>query len=88
MITIDQNKGIRVLSLFDGISCGRVADRNRGWAKCCSKSCAATLNNRKTGNYARFCYKRAVAIAIENGDYVPDYEDCGGFDNTSCQNEE
>ena len=25
MITIDQNKGIRVLSLFDGISCGRVA---------------------------------------------------------------
>ena len=66
------------------------------WAKytdgtskvCCSKSCAAILNNRKTGNYARFCYKRAVAIAIENGDYVQDYEDCGGFDNTSCQNEE
>lgn len=66
----------------------RVADRNRGWAKCCSKSCAATLNNRKAGNYARFCHKRAVAIAIENGDYIPDYEGCGGFDNTSCQNED
>ena len=32
----------------------RVADRNRGWAKCCSKSCAATLNNRKTGNYKNY----------------------------------
>ena len=30
MITIDQNKGIRVLSLFDGISCGRVALERAG----------------------------------------------------------
>ena len=30
MITIDQNKGIRVLSLFDGISCGRVAFERAG----------------------------------------------------------
>ncbi len=26
----------------------RVADRKRGWAKCCSKSCAAALKFRKT----------------------------------------
>ena len=30
MITIDQKKGIRVLSLFDGISCGRVALERAG----------------------------------------------------------
>lgn len=30
MITIDQNKGIKVLSLFDGISCGRVALERAG----------------------------------------------------------
>lgn len=30
MITIEQNKGIRVLSLFDGISCGRVALERAG----------------------------------------------------------
>lgn len=44
----------------------RVADRNRGWARCCSKSCAATMNNKKTGNYARFCELRARAIAHED----------------------
>lgn len=31
----------------------RVADRKRGWAKCCSKSCAATLSNKKTGKYRK-----------------------------------
>lgn len=30
MITIEQNKGIRVLSLFDGVSCGRVALERAG----------------------------------------------------------
>lgn len=44
----------------------RVADRKRGWAKCCCKSCAATVNNKHTGNYERFCEKRAKAIRAEN----------------------
>lgn len=36
------------------------ADVKRGWAKSCSKSCAATLREKKTGNYKRFCeMKRA-----------------------------
>jgi len=30
------------------------ADIARGWAKCCSKSCAASMTNKKTGNFARF----------------------------------
>lgn len=32
----------------------READVKRGWARCCSKSCAATITNRKTGNYQRY----------------------------------
>ena len=36
----------------------RSADVRRGWAKCCSKSCAATKNNRKTGNYQRYMSER------------------------------
>lgn len=41
------------------LTCGRkfvarVADRKRGWARCCSKSCAATQTNKKTGNYSRY----------------------------------
>lgn len=32
----------------------RLADRARGWAKSCSKSCAATLREKKTGNYAKY----------------------------------
>lgn len=31
----------------------RIADRKRGWARYCSKSCAAKKNNRKTGNFKR-----------------------------------
>lgn len=46
----------------------RVADRKRGWAKCCSKSCAATQTNKKTGNYRKFCELRSRAIRAENSD--------------------
>ena len=40
--------------------CGKVfearpADIKRGWAKSCSKSCAARQTNKKTGNYQRYC---------------------------------
>ncbi|WP_317915040.1 hypothetical protein [Cupriavidus sp. TKC] len=29
----------------------KVADRKRGWAKCCSKSCAAIRRTRQNGGY-------------------------------------
>lgn len=32
----------------------KVADRKRGWARCCSKSCAATKSNKKTGKFKKF----------------------------------
>lgn len=32
----------------------RVADRKRGWAKFCSKSCKAKIQEVQTGQYARF----------------------------------
>ena len=32
----------------------RSADIKRGWAKACSKSCAATLRERRTGAYRRY----------------------------------
>lgn len=32
----------------------RVADRKRGWARSCSKSCAAIKSNRETGKYDRY----------------------------------
>lgn len=36
----------------------RVADRARGWAKSCSKSCAASRREKKTGNYARYMNRK------------------------------
>lgn len=33
----------------------READVKRGWAKSCSKSCAAKVREKKTGNYKRIC---------------------------------
>lgn len=43
----------------------RVADVKRGWGKSCSKSCAASLSNKKTGNYQRFKNKQRKAIRRE-----------------------
>lgn len=42
------------------IHCGiefkaKSADVKRGWAKNCSKSCAASSTNKKTGNFQRYC---------------------------------
>lgn len=45
----------------------RVADRKRGWAKSCSKSCAATKSNRETGKYM----KHLAAQEIQNYDDGP-----------------
>ena len=58
--------------IFKCVVCGdefeaKLADRKRGWAKCCSKSCAAKRSNRITGKYDK--YLRSV------GRSECDYED-------------
>lgn len=36
----------------------KVADRKRGWAKCCSKACAAQLREHKTGAFKQMIERR------------------------------
>jgi len=45
----------------------RVADRNRGWARCCSKRCAAIKSNKETGKYDRY-----LASLYKEDDYYDD----------------
>lgn len=45
----------------------RVADRKRGWARFCSKSCKATVQERKTGQMAEFLCKKPRAYS---GNYI------------------
>lgn len=42
------------------------ADIKRGWAKCCSKKCAARLREQKTGTHKRFCQSRDAAEKHES----------------------
>lgn len=32
----------------------KLSDIKRGWAKSCSKSCATSLSNKKTGKYSKY----------------------------------
>ena len=52
----------------------RVADRKRGWAKCCSKSCAAKLSNQKTGKYRKYlaCQRKMEDYGYEDIEYYDD----------------
>lgn len=50
----------------------RLADVNRGWAKFCSKSCKAIVQEKRTGQYANLIHNG------DNNDY-DDYEG-GGWD--------
>jgi hypothetical protein len=64
-------------------ACGRefkakAEDVRRGWAKSCSKSCAALLREKKTGNYARFCAQRDSAI---KADHARTFSDAHLFSN-------
>lgn len=51
----------------------READRKRGWGKFCSKSCKATVQERRTGQMARYLercdgyMKDAAMSAMEEG---------------------
>jgi len=55
------------------------ADVKRGWAKCCSKACAARLREQKTGNYKRFCNLRDMAEKRELEG--PTFSNAHQFDN-------
>lgn len=61
-----RGKTVEVKCVCGCVFTARVADRKRGWAKSCSKSCAATRTNKKTGNYQRYCERKDYAI--EHGD--------------------
>lgn len=52
----------------------RVVDRKRGWAKCCSKSCAAKRSNALTGKYERYlaCQRKINNLGYEDIDYYDD----------------
>ena len=48
----------------------RLSDRKRGWARCCSKSCAATQSNRETGKYRKYRRKQYYEDTICYYDYI------------------
>ena len=57
---------------YQCISCGdtftaRVADRKRGWAKFCSKSCKATEQEKRTGQYA--AHQTRQSSSEDHGDF-------------------
>lgn len=54
----------------------RVADRKRGWAKSCSKSCAATKSNRETGKY----HRHRASVERETYGYDPRDDDDMSWD--------
>ena len=57
----------------------RVADVKRGWGLHCSKSCAATTTNKRTGNFSKFINRRNAAISSERfGNEPYEYEDANG----------
>lgn len=58
------------------------ADVARGWAKSCSKSCAATKREKKTGNFARFCnLVEKKGRREQYGDETPEFNDAHLFSN-------
>lgn len=46
----------------------RIADRKRGWAKFCSKSCKAIEQERRTGQYSRYL-GHVRSLSTTNVDY-------------------
>ncbi len=55
-------------------SCGddfvaRVADRNRGWARFCSKSCKASHQEKRTGQYRRYKTQQEASEGVSGFPY-------------------
>jgi len=73
----------------------RVADRNRGWGKFCSKACKAKEQEKRTGQYSAHLMRKKVQHYRDEFGGIPQFDRNGdyagfcdpGFDNTSCQNE-
>lgn len=58
-----------------GLFTARTADRNRGWARFCSKSCKAIKQEQRTGQYAAYQNRKTTNREIEGGEFVY----AGGF---------
>ena len=66
-------------------SCGKkftakLADLKRGWAKSCSKSCAATKTNKKTGNYKNYVTSKRISKYAEEFGGSPQFNSKGEYD--------
>ncbi len=63
----------------------KVADRKRGWAQCCSKSCAAIKRERRTGTYrsnmARIKASRRYDEDMDGGMSAPTFQNAHQFSN-------
>ena len=74
---MSQTRGSKVTVSCANKSCrtefeARIADRKRGWARYCSKSCKAIAQERRTGQYAEFVNGHGrggsfIAGAVEDG---------------------
>jgi len=60
----------------DGPFLARTADRERGWARFCSKSCKAVKQEKRTGQNAR--YREATSHMTDQ----PYFTNAHQFDNT------
>lgn len=66
-----RGKKVKVKCLCCGVEfMARVADRKRGWGKHCSKSCKATKQERRTGQYKTYSQSRREY----DGTFIPSME--------------
>lgn len=68
----------------------RVADRKRGWARSCSKSCAARRSNAQTGKYQKFLHKESAGADGSGRDrfgyyHEQEFSDAHLFGEDDCQ---
>jgi hypothetical protein len=47
----------------------RAADRKRGWGKFCSKSCKATKQEKRTGQYANYIHGKGKVVIESRDNY-------------------
>jgi hypothetical protein len=63
----------------------RVADRKRGWAKSCSKSCAARRSNEKTGKFEKFLQGGKFAYYAKEYGGTPQFDRKGEYEGFTGQ---
>lgn len=59
----------------------RVADRKRGWARFCSKSCKAKKQEQRTGQYANLLHRQSRPVREDDGTFRMSIEELsyGGY---------